>query len=167
MPRHFSVDGGAARLVHDADYADVAAGLARAALDRLWCSVFIVDLAPHDEAAPRVRELVRALAAARWRGVDVRAIVGGSRTNRPIAEAVAASLLVLRAHGVPARGLSGDDVRGSHVKLVLADDRVLTGSHNWSPGALGGQVQDGVLIESADLASALAGEFLWQWRRAR
>jgi phosphatidylserine/phosphatidylglycerophosphate/cardiolipin synthase-like enzyme len=52
------------------------------------------------------------------------------------------------------------------VKLVVADDHVLTGSHNWSGGAFEGQVQDSVMVTSPDLAAYLSAVFETQWSAA-
>lgn len=56
--------------------------------------------------------------------------------------------------------------RGSHVKLVIADERVLTGSQNWSHGAFFEQTQDALLLDSAALAAQLGVLFAGQWQRA-
>jgi phosphatidylserine/phosphatidylglycerophosphate/cardiolipin synthase-like enzyme len=100
--------------------------------------------------------LSEALADASWRGVDVRVVVGGSRDNYQIAAIAAAARAVLADAGVPTRWLSARPGRGSHAKLIISDDFVLTGSHNWSPGAFdGSQVQDSVVVSSPSLAGAL------------
>lgn len=164
--RTFSVTGAEVSVVSDSDYAPVLRGLVDGARHRVWSSVFIVQLGSRSVAGDPVLDALRRLADARWRGVDVRLLVGGSRTNLRIAETVATSLEMARQLGVPARGLGRSGVRGSHTKLVVADDHVLTGSHNWSPGAFGGQVQDSLLVHSADLAAGACDLFVDQWRRA-
>ena len=155
------------RLVPDGAYADEALGMARRAVERVWCSVFIVDLASAGDPSLRVFRILQELAAARWRGVDVRLLLGGSRTTFDIAAATASAWAVAHRTGVPTRWATRFDRRGSHVKCVLADDEVLTGSHNWSPGALGGHIQDSVWLASPELAAVLADEFLAQWGRSR
>jgi phosphatidylserine/phosphatidylglycerophosphate/cardiolipin synthase-like enzyme len=155
-----------ARLVPDIAYREELGRLVMAARERVWCSIFLVELDPHADPELRVPSALRELASARWRGVDVRLLVGGSRSNLLIAEASAGAVALARQLGIPVRGLGRAGRRGSHVKLVIADDWVLTGSHNWSPGALGGQTQDSVAVRSAGLSAYLAGTFLDQWRRA-
>lgn len=157
----------AVELVADGRYPDVLLGMLRRARDRVWASVFIVDVDPFPAPRLAVVGVLRELAAARWRGLDVRLLVGGSRTNLEIAEAAAGAVQVATTLGVPARWLTARDTRASHVKLVLCDDEILTGSHNWSPGAFSGlQTQDSARLVSADLAAHLAGTFLAQWARA-
>lgn len=158
--------GGRARLVPDDSYlAELEALLARARR-RCLCSLFIVELAPLRDRRLAVDGLLRELAGARWRGADARLLVGGSRSNLQIAILSESA----RAHalrvGLPCRWLTSRPARGSHAKLVVADDAVLVGSHNWSPGAFERETQDSVLVESADLAEHLAGLFERQWASA-
>lgn len=166
MLSNVRVGGAEGRLVPDGAYAEELTRLIRLARERLWCSLFLIELNPQLDPQLRVPAVLRQLASAEWTGVDVRLLIGGSRSNLLIAEACATALIIARNLGIPARGLSGRDKRGSHVKLVVADDWVLTGSHNWSAGAFGDQVQDSVVIRSRDLASYLSNVFLAQWRRA-
>lgn len=165
LPGTFRVEGGEVRLVRDTDYGPEVLRLVRGARERCWCSLFIVDLHPGRDPELAVPGVLRELAVATWRGVDARLLLGGSRSNLAIAHAVTTTLMVARHLGIPSRGLARDQ-RGSHVKLVVADDWVLTGSHNWSPGSFGGETQDSVAVRSADLASGLAALFRGQWRRA-
>ena len=155
-----------ARLVSDADYLPVILDLVDRARATCLCSVFIVDLAPSRDRVLSVGEVLRALAAARWRGVDVRLLVGGSRENLEIAETADVARARALALGIPCRWATSKPGRGSHAKFVVADDAVLTGSHNWSPGAFGGQVQDSLLLRSVDLAAYVASIFERQWATA-
>jgi phosphatidylserine/phosphatidylglycerophosphate/cardiolipin synthase-like enzyme len=134
---------------------------------RCLASIFIVDLSPARSGRLVVDDVLLALQEARFRGVDVRLVIGGSRENIEIAEI--ADLARARAIqlGLPCRWLTSTKVRGSHSKFLIADHEVLTGSHNWSPGALAaGQTQDSLWLASSDLASYLASSFRGQWRRA-
>lgn len=158
--------GGSARLVSDEAYLPELHALVAGAARSCLCSVFIVDLSPTRDRALAVDGVLRALAAARWRGVDVRLLVGGSRENLEIAETADVARARALALGIPCRWLTSRPGRGSHAKFVVADDRVLTGSHNWSAGAFGGQVQDSVLVRSPDLAAYLASTFERQWAAA-
>lgn len=152
--------------VPDGDYAGVAAHLIATARARCWLGVFILDPRTGDGARASVDTLVDQLRAAAWRGVDVRVLIGGSRTNLEIAETARYGCDVCRSLGLEARWLTATDVRGSHAKVLLTDRHVLVGSHNWTNGALSGQVQDSVAIESAALAATLAGDFSVRWNEA-
>jgi phosphatidylserine/phosphatidylglycerophosphate/cardiolipin synthase-like enzyme len=153
--------------VPDGDYVDVSADLISGAYRRCLCSLFIVDIDPARDHDLQVNRLLEHLARMTWRGADTRLLIGGSHSNVAIAEASQAALGVGRGLGIDTRWLSAHVGRGSHAKLVVADDRVLLGSHNWSGGALGGQQrQDSLLIVSADLAAYFSAVFDDQWDRA-
>lgn len=152
--------------VSDAAYATITRRAIDASVNRCLCSVFIVDTNTDRDPELAVDELLLALQAARWRGVDARLMIGGSHDNLAIAQACFAALSVAELHEVPARWLTREAKRGSHVKMVVADDVVVTGSHNWSGGALTGQIQDSVAVRSPQLAARCASLFGWQWQRA-
>jgi len=160
------VEGASVRLVPDAEYLRVMQALTASVRELLWCTVFLIELTPMVDPDLLVPSVLRGLAAAHWRGTDVRLLIGGSRTNMEIAEDAATALKVARRLGLPARWIQSTAVRGSHIKLVIADDYVLTGSHNWSPGAFESETQDSVLARSPDLAAYLGELFVKQWQRA-
>jgi hypothetical protein len=159
--------GGKARLVVDDEYFDVARTVIREARHTCLASLFIVDLKSdpqHSGASPF--ELLKDLRDAHWRGANVKLLIGGSRSNLLIAETAEVARYVVLGLGISARWLTSQDVRGSHAKLLIADERVLAGSHNWSMPAFTSQIQDSVLVESAGLAAYMGGYFMKQWQRA-
>jgi phosphatidylserine/phosphatidylglycerophosphate/cardiolipin synthase-like enzyme len=164
----FGVSRGQAALVADGAYQKALVGLATQASRRLLCSIFIVDVSPGADRSLPVEEFLAALAEAAWRGVDTRLLIGGSRNNVALIEAAESGRARALSVGISCRWLTSRNVRGSHAKLVIADDGVLTGSHNWSAGAAVGseQTQDSVLVRSPDLAALLAARFEEQWQRA-
>jgi phosphatidylserine/phosphatidylglycerophosphate/cardiolipin synthase-like enzyme len=102
------------------------------------------------------------------RGVDVRLLIGGSRSNVQIAEATIMANWRARQIGIPTRLISFKPKLSSHVKIVISDALTLAGSHNWSGGAFSGmQVQDSLLIDSADAAGFFASRFDRQWKAAK
>jgi len=151
-------------LVSDGEYAAVVAPLINAARRRVYATVFIVD--PTDVNG-RVDSLVDALAEAFWRRVDVRLVIGGSREVFDIATASAGSRAVMATEGIPVRWLTATPVRGSHAKVVVADDFSVVGSHNWTTGALSGeQAQESLVVESAPIADELTAFIMQQWHRS-
>jgi phosphatidylserine/phosphatidylglycerophosphate/cardiolipin synthase-like enzyme len=154
------------KLVSDAAYLSEVRSLVANSRERCLCSLFIVDVLPARDEDLLVDGLLQELQAARWRGVDARLLIGGSRTNLEIAQL--SDFSRARAHQlqISCRWLTSKAGRGSHMKLVIADGQVLTGSHNWSAGALTEQIQDSVLVTSLDLAAYLQGVFENQWKRA-
>ena len=166
VPIPFGVVGGQGQLVPDATYLPVLTGLIETSAKRCFCSIFIVDLSPLRDQGLLVEGVLRSLAAARWRGVDVRLLVGGSRENLDIAETADTARARAIELGIDCRWVTSRPQRGSHAKMVIADDAVLTGSHNWSAGAFTTQVQDSVLVISANLAAYLGTLFEQQWQGA-
>lgn len=160
------VDDAQVATLADEAYAPRLRALIRGARRRCLCSVFIVDTWPFRAYELLVDDLLVELASAGWRGVDARLLIGGSRSNLRLAEVALAARDRARELGLQCRWLtSAPRRRGSHVKLVIADDDVLTGSHNWSAGAFEGQTQDSVHLRSAGLAAVLATRFEEQWSR--
>ena len=163
----FGTGAAAAALVPDATYAGTAAALIRGTRHHCLGLLFIVDPDPIEDQHLRVDGLLHELAAAAWRGVDARLIVGGSRSNGRILDAALLARARAQALDVPCRLVAAVEQRSHHAKMLVADDRCLLGSHNWSPGALGGQTQDSVLIEDPAFAAYLASRFETQWAAAR
>ena len=152
-------------LVHDETYPQVLRDMIRNAQTYLFASVFIVEICPARDPDLMVDGVLRMLRGALWRGVDVRLIIGGSRNNLQIAEISLMAESLAKRYALPAKWLTKLNVQGSHAKFVVADNRVLLGSHNWSPGAFSGQVQDSVFLRDQGIASRLREIFLEQWER--
>lgn len=153
------------RSVFDEDYLPTLKWMIENCLHRFWMSVFIVDLSPDRDKQLLVDSILLEARNAVWRGVDVRLLVGGSRTNFDIArlsDAARSRALSLR---IPCRWLTSQKERGSHVKMAIADNLVLTGSHNLSFDDLQKATQDSLLVESAALSAYLSSIFESQWKR--
>lgn len=165
-PLRVGATGPAIGLVSDESYFDALHGLIASSIHHCLANIFIVDLAPARDRALAVDDVLQALRAAAWRGVDVRLLLGGSRDNFEIAQMTDAARTRALELGIPCRWITSVNVRGSHSKVVVVDDTVLLGSHNWSPGAFGGQTQDSVLIASPDLAAYLRASFDRRWAEA-
>lgn len=154
-------------LVSDDDYFDVLGSLVRRACDRVCASLFLIDMNPRSEYALRVHDLLIDLKNAQWEGCDVRLIISGSKTNMQIAQAALTAVKAAAAMGLPAITPMSSRAGLSHAKYVVADDYVLLGSHNWSPGTAGYQTQDSVLLRSPEYASYCGHLFDQQWRRIK
>jgi len=167
-PIPLGVSGGRVRLVVDAEFGPVLGTMIRGANRAVLCSYFIVDVSPYRGPAHLVDELLGELESARWRGVDVRVLLGGSRDNPDILETCMGAGLRLRQRGIPFRLITARAVDvTSHAKFTVADDAALVGSHNVSGNSLSVETQDSVVVESAPLAAYLRGEFERQWVAAR
>lgn len=155
-----------AGLVSDELYHQVIKWLCLRARKRIFANIFIIDILPADDNDRQnsVINLLKDIQAACQRGVDVRLIIGGSQQNLNIQDKTEAALVHCRHLNIPCRLMALDSNLSSHKKVVVADNYVLIGSHNWSSGAFSGQIQDSVLIEDSRLASYLSDELAGQWR---
>jgi len=135
----------------------------RSATQRVWAAVFLVDARTATDTRQAVRRLLEDLGYARWKGVDVRLLVGSSAlpdvtlANRTSAAYLRDFAVEVREHG---RG-SQRSLRGRYV--VLDDDTVVIGSHDWTPRALRDDEEDSLVIRSRDLCAQLALEHAQRW----
>jgi len=110
-------------------------GLIGGAHRRVLAAVFIIDSRPEDDPGGTVRLVLDALARARWRGLDVRVLVGGSARTPAIELAERVAGRYLEAVGVPCRQFVGRGRETSlHSKYLVADDTVVVGSHTGPTG---------------------------------
>lgn len=163
----FGVEGAQAALVVDSAYSDVAKTVIDVARHHCLAMLFIVDPDPTEDEALRVDDLLQCLAVAAWQGVDTRLLVGGSRGNGRILDGALVARARAQALGVPSRMVAAVEQRSNHAKILVADDRCLLGSHNWSPGSLGDQTQDSVIVSHPVIAAYFASRFESHWEGAR
>ena len=132
------------------------------ARERVWVAMYVIyldgdpDLAAPDEPAPA---LLRALAAAAARGLDVRIVLdyGRNRATGEIEPKHVAAQTWLAAHGV--RVVLDELERTTHVKAVVIDQRwVVMGSHNWTRSAITSNREVSLLMDDPTLAATLARE---------
>lgn len=150
-------------LVSDGDYFPVVIKALQKARYRCYCSIFIIDYDLDNDFDVRLTNVLSELASTAWRGVDTKLLIGGSRANSQILKFSLLALARARHLGLDTRLVTATEGDNSHVKMVIADDFILTGSHNWSRGIFGDQIQDGVLIQDPALASTLSKYFFDQW----
>jgi phosphatidylserine/phosphatidylglycerophosphate/cardiolipin synthase-like enzyme len=131
---------------------------------RVWASIFIIDARVHKDELLLVRAIIDSLSYARWRGVDVRVVVG-TATIVDTYVACLGSAYYMRKQGLGVRGFGNSGRRKStHSKYVVVDDGTsIIGSGNWSHEALHLAVNSAVAIESLELTSALSREFSNVW----
>ena len=147
--------------VFDRAYDSVASRLITNAVSRCLCTMFIVDILPRARRF-LVDDLLHQLQMACRRGADVRVVVSGSNDTLAILESSAIANRRLHQLGVPVRW-AAQSARSNHSKVLLCDDQVLIGSHNWSADAFRGSTQDSVLVSSPDLCDAITQSFDRAW----
>jgi phosphatidylserine/phosphatidylglycerophosphate/cardiolipin synthase-like enzyme len=161
------IDNAVVSFVPDRKYKDTAELLVLRAKSRIYASVFILEILGDDEFDLSVANLLDRVKEAHDRGVYVRLLIGGSRSNYDIQDTTETALEYCTIRGIPTQLVSASADRTSHQKILVVDDHVLLGSHNWSPGAFGGQTQDSVLIEDSRLASYFAFQIGQQWLKMK
>jgi cardiolipin synthase A/B len=103
-------------------------------------------------------EILLALGLARRRGVSVRVLLdAGQDVNR-------ASFTELAAVGVPVRWFRPPPGAKLHAKAVLADDRLVLGSANWSVHGLDVNHELDVATGDVDATRAYETRFEYDWR---
>ena len=163
-PYPIGVSNVSCALVSDQSYADIVSGLIRSAEHYCLCCLFIVDPDPMDDFELRVDRVLLDLAGASWRGVETRLLIGGSRENWRIRDATFVAHKRAQHYGIQSRLMAPNfEQRSIHDKWLVVDQDVLLGSHNWSGGALNGQVQDSVLMRNKDLAAYFVHRFEQRW----
>ena len=131
------------------------------ARERIWASIFIVDIR---DPYLLVRGVVENLTFAKWRNVDVKIIIGKSESTPDIQIADSTSAMYMKEKGLAVRIFNAPEDSSLHSKYVIIDrDKLVLGSHNWSHGAFSRYIEDSISVSSVDLVESLAGEFLKAW----
>lgn len=151
--------------IADENYFSVVKSLLNDYRRLIWTSIFIVDLNTGDSNFMKVHELLVGIKNAHWEGSDVKLIVSGSKTNLSIANTSLAASYLIESMQLPHKILMTKDKDTSHMKMLIIDDMVILGSHNWSPGSFGGQTQDSVLVKSKEFSSYCQMLFKHQWTK--
>jgi phosphatidylserine/phosphatidylglycerophosphate/cardiolipin synthase-like enzyme len=145
------------------DYFDFLSGQIQEARKRVWAANFIINPVVSNDPSLAVRGFLKRLAYAQWRNVDVRVLVGTSHV-RDIRVANHTARLYLTDLGVPIRSFIGKLSKSLHSKYVIVDDEVIVvGSHNWTPGAFGDHSEESLAIYSHEMNLILRDEFLANW----
>lgn len=153
-------------LVPDGEYRPILRTLIRNAQVSVLANIFIVDPSPRRDKNGIIADLIEELVDSKWRGIDVRLIIGGSRRNFEIALCTQLAHQISKRLGLKVAYYSALKGPGTHSKYVIVDDSfVLIGSHNWSSDAMTNQTQDSILIRSRDLAGLLTIEFEKEWSK--
>jgi len=105
-------------------------------------------------------ELAHALVARHGDGVELRVIMD----RRQAGQEKAVDEMLVEA-GVPVMRVGGSNGGYMHIKMMIVDDAVITGSYNWSKGGTESNDENLLIIENE--AEVLAGhlekfEKLWQ-----
>ena len=151
-------------LIADRGYLSFVRRLFAAAQRRCLVSLFLVS-APWRDQERILEGLLLELAEASWRGVDARLLVGVAESNATMVQVADAARGRAEVLGVPSRWIRSMPKVAGHSRVVISDDNVLVGSHNWSASSEPGQ-PDNVYVVSGSLARTLDKRFGQQWIQA-
>ncbi len=141
-------------------------GMIQKARKRIWAAIFIVNPTVEDDYFLTIRNLLKILTYALWRNVDVRVLIGQSEAFG-ISTANETAFSYLHHLGVPVRKFIGQYRRSMHSKYVVIDDELLIcGSHNWTPGAANLHEEDSIAVFSEEMNLLLRDEFISHWQYA-
>jgi phosphatidylserine/phosphatidylglycerophosphate/cardiolipin synthase-like enzyme len=129
---------------------------------RIWASIFIINITREHDYRLEVRDLLKLLSYKRTLGLDVKVIIGESQTPG-IREANEIAESFLQAKRVPVKKYQGSK-KSTHSKyVILDDDLIVLGSHNWTQNAFSKSEEDSVAIYSKNLNNELNYQFLATW----
>lgn len=138
-----------------------------------WCianankSIFIAtllfNLDPKQDRDLHVRKFTRALCDARWRGVDVKLLLGvPSGVSQARGNRISAQYLTQR--GLKVRCLRNPE---HHLKFMLFDaEALILGSHNLTPSAVARNFETSVFIKDEALSVDVARIFDSFWAQS-
>ena len=134
-------------------------------LDQANRSVYVVMYVVKYDASQYndpVNVILRKLVDLHKRGVDVKVVVDDETKN-----SYPATINYLVGNGVPVR-LDESQGRTTHCKVVVIDDQyVFIGSHNWTESALKYNHETTLLVNSSELASQVEKYIESIWSRGR
>jgi phosphatidylserine/phosphatidylglycerophosphate/cardiolipin synthase-like enzyme len=149
----------------DCDYAAFCHEAIREAQERILVQQFLINASPSDDKLLLVRRVLLALADANRMGVDVRVILPQIERDESGWDLNEVSARFLKARGVSVRSFRRTDVQ-LHQKIIVADDLIIAGSHNWTPGAFSSNSELSVAVSSEDVSSYYSSEFERWWASA-
>jgi phosphatidylserine/phosphatidylglycerophosphate/cardiolipin synthase-like enzyme len=128
----------------------------------IYASVFIINILEDKEK--KIRILLDKLKYAKWRGVDVKLIIGHSQKNLLI-DLYDRMCFEYLKDAVPIKYARPDDDYSLHSKYVVIDDKIsIAGSHNWEHKAFFENKEDSVATFSRDVALEFKHEFNKLWK---
>lgn len=161
QPETITVSESAIEFLPDVKYYERLLDLLPRANRSVYVVMFVMKYDPREPRDP-VNNLLNLLADLKRRGVDVRIIVDDETY-----ESYPATIEFLKNNTIPVK-LDESRGRTTHSKIVIIDDDyVFLGSHNWTESALTRNHETSLLVRSRELVSRLKEYFNNIWNNGR
>ncbi|MFC1501189.1 phospholipase D-like domain-containing protein [Elusimicrobiota bacterium] len=105
----------------------------------------------YDKNNAKSDSLFKSIIKARKRGVDVSIILEKSSFDKPLNEINRRTSEYLSKHGITVKFDSPDII--THAKLILADNKMVLGSRNWTKSGLEFNIESDVLIDNNQIVN--------------
>jgi len=130
---------------------------------KIWASLFIIGIDREQDYQLEVRDILNLLSVKHSLGVDVKIIIGDSDTVYEIRELDEISRKFLQSRGIAVKKYKGTK-HSTHSKYMIIDDElIVVGSHNWTMNAFSKNREDSVAIYSRQFNSEMNYQFLRTW----
>ncbi len=150
----------------DRDYLKAVRLFIQQARRRIWICQFHVNVYPMEDPDKTVRNLIKELAEATGRYIDVRILLDRGKGNRSIYLRNQQAQMFISHLGIPYRYFHGDK-SSLHAKYLIIDKNIsIVGSQNFSYGALCAHKESSVAVFSQDINIRLSQHFEFTWERS-
>lgn len=150
----------------DRDYLGFVHNAIVTSVKRVWVNQFLIDMNPADDQQLEVRNLLDCLINAQRRNVDIRVLIDRIRGSGTMHGCTQLSSMYLNKFRVKCHYYSGKE-HSSHSKYIVVDDNlIILGSHNFTENALLKHHESSIALYSRDMNIRLAKYFLREWTNA-
>jgi phosphatidylserine/phosphatidylglycerophosphate/cardiolipin synthase-like enzyme len=129
---------------------------------------FVIDPRPSEDKDAKVRQLLSTLGDAVKRGVDVRVLLASVVVETPYSTDInkpTANYLLKR--DVKIRCYINEINEQMHTKAVVIDgEKIIVGSHNWTPNSFNSNIETSIVINSVDAALLMTDSFNTLWSKS-
>jgi phosphatidylserine/phosphatidylglycerophosphate/cardiolipin synthase-like enzyme len=134
---------------------------------RIYATSFIINSLIKNDVELKIRNLIKVLAYAKWQNVDVKIMFGNSQ-NSTISTANETTAHYMKELGLSVKRYESSYRKSLHSKYVIIDDDlIMIGSHNWSEGAFSKHNEYSIAVYSKELNTILNDEFHKLWNNAK
>lgn len=146
----------------DDDYFYFLIDAIKKAKKKIYATIFIVD--PLKDLSDKVKKILDELSYAKWKGLTIKLVVGYSNKSFIIDMCGRATKKYCDTINIPTRFCNPPDDYSLHSKyIIIDDDLVIVGSHNWTASDIFSNTEESIAVYSKDTAINLTKEFDELW----